>query len=82
MGSGAPGGGGIALAVGVGPCAAPLDYGAGPALSFAAGEGPLAKSDTTKSVAVPAGQCVALRVDLLGTTTETYLNCTLERLAG
>lgn len=81
MGSDAPGGG-IALAVGVGPCAAPLDYGAGPALSFAAGEGPLAKSDTTKSVAVPAGQCVALRVDLLGTTTETYLNCTLERLAG
>lgn len=79
--SDAPGGGGMVLTVGVGPCGAPLVYGA-PSLSFAAGEGQLAKAATGASVAVAAGQCVALRVDLLGTTTATYVNCTLERVPG
>jgi hypothetical protein len=77
----APGGGGITIAVGVGGCGAPLTYGA-PSLSFAAGDGQLAKVDASATVAVAAGQCVALRVDLLGTTSATYLNCTLERVPG
>lgn len=78
----APGGGGMALAVGVGACGAPLDYGVGPALTFDAAEGTLAKADTVTTTSVAAGQCVALRVELFGTTTATYVNCTLERLPG
>lgn len=79
--SDAPGGGGIAIAVGVGACGAPLAY-AAPALTFAAGDSQLAKVDSTGTAPVAAGQCVALRVDLLATTTPTYVNCTLERVPG
>ncbi|MBY0280421.1 hypothetical protein K2Z84_34235 [Candidatus Binatia bacterium] len=54
----------------------------GPALSFDAAEGTLTEADTVTTTSVAAGQCVALRVELFGTTTATYLSCTLERLPG
>lgn len=78
----APGGGGIQIAVGAGPCDAPLAYGVGPTLSFAGDEAQVAKYSGSTTLAITAGQCVALRVELLGTTTATYVNCTLERVPG
>jgi hypothetical protein len=76
-----PGGGGIRATVGAGPCAAPLAYG-GPSVSFSATDGQVAKDSGSATLTVAAGSCIALRVELLGTTNATYLNCTLERIPG
>lgn len=78
----APGGGGMQIAVGAGPCGADLAYGSSPSVSFAGGDGQVVRHSGSTTLAITAGQCVALRVELLGTTTATYVNCTLERVPG
>lgn len=78
----APGGGGLDVTLGVGDCGAPLTYDEATTIVFAPHDGPVAKDSGAAAVPLAEGQCVALRVRLLGTTNHTVLNCTVERHPG
>lgn len=78
----AAGGGGIEVAAGAGSCGSALSFTGGPAVTFSGTDVQVAKDSGAATMSVAAGQCVALRIDLLGTTTSAYVNCTLERVPG
>jgi len=76
------GGGGIEVAAGAGACGSALTYTGGPAVAFSGTDVQVMKDSGAATMTIAAGQCVALRVALLGTTSSAYVNCTLERVPG